>query len=117
MKNKIKATTLSVILNDSKSVHCGLEVDGEYINITLRFDRDKPMLCGFPLDWGLHDDKEDEISRITYEDDFKVYISEYCEEKIIRQLKKCIERQFKSKDWKKRTTAKKKKEILKLFSA
>lgn len=105
-KRKIKASTLSVILEGSDSVHCYLQLEHTSCSLTLRFDQgDTAKLCGFPMDWGVHDCNVDyyNYDSPTYAelvqcdgvlDDGQPYISESDEKIILKQLKKSIENQF-----------------------
>jgi hypothetical protein len=107
---RIQAHTLSVIMNDSTTVHCGVDVGNEYTNITLRFDRGpKAMICGYPQSWDIHDvntdpyDSDSPTGADLYEadmvDDGRVYISADTEIKILKKLKRSIEKQFNDCSW------------------
>jgi hypothetical protein len=123
---KIKAQTLSVILPDSNSVHCYLEIDGESCNVTLRFDcGDKATVCGYPMSWGVHDVNVDYYNpeSPTYAElvqcdgviDVPVYVSESVEKAILKKLRASVSRQFRSKDWNKSCPKKRQNQILKML--
>lgn len=121
----IKASTLSVILKGSDSVHCYLEVNGESCNVSLRFDRgQRAIICGYPQDWYVHDVEveqyncESPVGREAYECDAlpsgAVYIDAVLEANILRKLKRCVSKQFMDPFWKDYSTpnARQKKSIL-----
>lgn len=115
MKNqRIQATTLSMILSDSDSVHCYLKIGRESCNVTLRFDQGpSARVCGYPMSWGVYDVNVEyyNYESPTYEDlesegllDVPVYVSRETEEKILIKLKKSIEEQFADPFWKDHST-------------
>tara|TARA_Y100000034_G_C6910321_1_gene424398 strand:- start:18204 stop:18632 length:429 start_codon:yes stop_codon:yes gene_type:complete len=111
----IHADTLSVLLSKSDSITCSVEIDEEYSNVSLRFDRgDSAEICGYPQEWVLWSDQVTEGSGNTYHDaemdptiesfeheieDF-VYVSKETEKEIFRQLRKSLERQFEDPEFK-----------------
>ena len=106
----LKASTLSVIMRGATSVHCYLEVNGESCNVSLRFDKGpKAMICGYPQPWIIHDvgvdayDFESPTGAEMFEaeaiQDGVTYISAETETLILKKLKACVARQFRSKDW------------------
>jgi len=110
---KIKADTLSVILKGSSTVCCGVSIDGNYTNLTLRFDRGlKAQLCGYPQTWNIHDVPVDQYDSSSptgadlqecdgIEDGGQPYISAQTEAEILAKLKRSVAAQFRSKDWSK----------------
>lgn len=107
----IDASTMSVILKDSDTVHCWISVAGEDANITLRFDRGpRAVICGYPQDWYVHDvendpyNSESPTGREFYEcgaiPDGSVYVDAGTELELLRILKRCVSKQFKDPDWK-----------------
>ena len=107
---QIKASTMSVIMSDSTTVHCYLSVAGEDCNVTLRFDRgNKAVICGYPQTWDIHDvnvdlyDSESPTGADLYEcdaiEDGRVYVSADDEAVILRKLKRSIEKQFNDFSW------------------
>ena len=109
--SKIKSNTLSVFQIDSKSILCGVEVNGNYCNISLRFDQgNEATLCGYSQNWAVHDENIEyyNYDSPTFEEcenegigefDREVYISRKIESKIFQQLKKQLKKQFDSKEW------------------
>ena len=103
----MRATTLSVLLDGSKSIMLGVKHEDEYVNLTLRFDKgEAALICGFPMEWGIHNitvDYYDHDSPMgldfehMHEEDrpFKVYVSADDEIKILRAGIRGIERQAK----------------------
>lgn len=122
---KIKAQTLSVILPDSKSVHCYIELGGESCNVSLRFDRPKAEVCGYPQAWGVYDTPVEQYnceSPLWEEaedsglDMPKVYVSREIEATILQKLRASVVKQFKSKDWKDSCPPERQREIVKLIN-
>jgi hypothetical protein len=111
--SKIKASTISVILPDSESVSCYLDVNGESCNVTLRFDRgSEALICGYPQRWAIHNEDANPYgdSEVTYADlvladgeeldgYHDLYISAETEIQILSKLKRSIERQFCDFSW------------------
>lgn len=107
---KIKATTSSVILSDSVSVHTSVSINGESCNLTLRFDRgDKAQLCGYPRTWDIHDvpvdpyDSESPTGADLFECDGissdRVYISAETDKIIFQKLLRSVYAQFSDCSW------------------
>jgi hypothetical protein len=129
MKNQTKATTLSVIMNDSKSVFCGVTLsNGEYFNLTARWDQGPAVaLCGFPEYVKLHNEdvSQDPDCGITYADFIdlgsklgtgEVYLSKQDESVILKKILSSIKKQFITKRWSDSTSSATKRAILKAFN-
>lgn len=127
---KIKAQTLSVILPDSKSVFCYIEVGGESCNVSLRFDRAKAEICGYPQAWAVYDtpieayncespnwEELEFLGELDVSDSRQppVYVSREIEATILEKLKASVAKQFKSKDWKDTCPKSRQTAILKLI--
>jgi hypothetical protein len=140
---QVKATVLSVILPKGNtgmpvSVSVGVEVKNkggkkDYCNLTLRFEGDAANLMGYPNDWAIWDENthEHDLESMTFEEyldadleEFNngmrkrnniVYVSKETENKIIKQLKTDIERQFGEKEYKNNLTEENKKKVLKMM--
>lgn len=108
----IRASTMSVVMRDSKSVSCYVKIGKQDCNLTLRFDRDGvAMLCGYPMSWGVYNVNVDyyDYESPTYEEleigeqldaiEHDVYVSRTDEVKILKKLQKCLELQFNDPDW------------------
>ena len=107
----IKASTLSVLMNENDSITCYVEINEESCNVTLRLEDDKARLAGFPADWKTWDEPIDPHSgnEYTYQDaendatiesfvheieSIDVYISRNIEKEIFNQLKQSLVKQF-----------------------
>lgn len=123
MNKTIKATTLSVIMKDSETVHCYVRAHGEDCNLTLRFDRGaKAMLCGYPETWDIHDvnvdpyDSESPTGADLFECDAirdgRTYISADDEREILKALKRSVARQFRDPMWAEYGVTKRRKEAI-----
>lgn len=102
----VKASTLSVLLKGFPSITCGVELNNEYINVSLNFDEDHARILGYDQTWGVHDlnidqyDSESPTYKELIEDngedvpEMPVYVSQETEAKILKQLKASLKKQF-----------------------
>jgi hypothetical protein len=109
---QIKASTLSVILEGSTSVHCYLKIGGDSSNVTLRLDRgDEAIICGYPQHVAVFDTYLEqfnydsgtcysafELQELDPKDfGYDYYIGPEIEIEILNQLIKSLKKQFKNK--------------------
>lgn len=115
----MKASTLSVLLTGSNSIHMYAKKGRESCNLSVRFDKgDEAMICGFPQDWLIHNvnvdyyDYESPMGRdieLDFKDgeypQFTTYISPDDEIDILRAAIRGIKRQAKDDMFKTHSTA------------
>lgn len=96
---RIKAQTLSVAMSGCTSILTGVTVGTEYVNLSLRFDRDGVAeLCGYPEGWCLWSDGEYEDCGISQ--DFETtHIHVETELEIFKALGRDLNRQFNDPMW------------------
>lgn len=105
---RTQASTLSVLLEGSKSIHMWVKVGKETCNVSVRFDQgDAATICGYPQQWILHDYHIEEfnsdsmlgkeyVEDIGYElEPGQVYIDEAIEIKILEAAIRGIRKQAK----------------------
>lgn len=120
---RITARTLSVVLSPTDSVTCGVELNEEYANISLRLEDDVAKLAGFPQEWGVFDTHVDQYdgSSPRYEDvidemdlpgDLSAYVSRDTEKEILKQIKGSIQKQFEDDMFKDQLDSKQKEQVL-----
>lgn len=93
---KVHATALSTILPDSDSVFLGVYLinvktgQSEYLNLRARWDTSEARLCGFPGEFSLWNDDEENPEAT-------IHITQYMEFVIMSEAKRCVQSQLRRK--------------------